>query len=159
MADAASWFRFPETRKGGGRTAFWITVVTELWLIRLDPHASQAPNFWEWLVALPACAGLLSVLIYGYKDLRTYEECMRAAQRPLASGYLTLLIPLPFLLPTVRPNIIVLFYAIAVICGVLFAPFAIVLAALGGSLGYWIQRAVPRKAAGAPSMPHVQAQS
>src|SRR5271168_3746317 len=101
MAETASWSWFPETRKGCGRLAFWITAVAELSLSSLDPHASQTPHFWEWLVAFPTCAGLLAVLIYGYKDLRTYEECMRAAQRPLVSAYLILLIPFVLLLPLV----------------------------------------------------------
>jgi len=154
---AASGFRIPRTKKYNGFWAFCITAVLELVVVTMDPKSNQA-HFWAWMIAFPACSGLLTVLIYGYRDLRTFGECMRASQRSLALSYMILLLPFLFLFPMVRTNILVRFYVVAVIYGLVFAPFAIVLAAAGGTLGYWIQMAAPRKVELAP-MPYVGAQS
>ena len=145
MAVTASWLRFPRTKKGSGRLAFWITAVTELALSRMDPQSGQTPHFWVWLIALPTCSGLLSALIYGYIDLRGYEECLRASQRAVASFYVTLLAPCILLLPIFGRNILGLYCAIALIYGIGMAPLAILLAAAGGTAGYWLQRAAPRR--------------
>lgn len=74
-------------------------------------------------VALPFCLGLFSVLVYSYHEQRSFRSCLAVS-----------LVPIGFL------GLVLLVVAIeGVICLLMATPFAIVLAALGGSLGYAIQ--------------------
>ena len=78
---------------------------------------------WGLYVALPFCLGLFSVLVYGYHEPRSFGSCMSVAVGPIAMlGAVLILVMLEGL-----------------ICILMAAPFALVLSALGGMLGYAIQ--------------------
>ncbi len=78
---------------------------------------------WGLYVALPFCLGLFSVLVYSYHEPRSFGSCMSVAVGPIAMlGAVLILVMLEGL-----------------ICILMAAPFALVLSALGGMLGYAIQ--------------------
>lgn len=80
---------------------------------------------WGLFVALPFCLGLVSVLLHSYRQPRSFSECTLVALMPLALlGGLLLLVAIEGL-----------------ICILMAAPFAVLLALLGGFLGYAIQSA------------------
>jgi hypothetical protein len=90
---------------------------------------------WGLFVALPFCLGLFSVLLYSYHEPRSFGSCMAVSLAPLALlGALLLLVMIE-----------------GVICILMAAPFAVALAALGGTLGYAIQAGYWRNK-GTPAM-------
>jgi hypothetical protein len=88
---------------------------------------------WGLFVALPFCLGLFSVLVYSYHEPRSYSSCIVVSLVPIALlGAVLLLVMLE-----------------GVVCVLMAAPFAAVLAALGGMLGaaiqagYWMHKGTP----------------
>jgi uncharacterized membrane protein YhaH (DUF805 family) len=80
---------------------------------------------WGLYVALPFCLGLFSVLVYSYHEPRTFGSCMAVSLAPIALlGGVLMVVAIEGLL-----------------CILMAAPFALGLAALGGTLGYTIQAA------------------
>lgn len=79
---------------------------------------------WGLFVALPFCLGLISVLIYGYHRPRSYRKCL------LVSSFSTILLGVALLALAIE----------GVVCLSMALPIAIVLAIMGGSIGYFIQR-------------------
>ena len=78
---------------------------------------------WSLFVALPFCLGLFAVLLHSYHGPRDYGACISVALLPVGLlGLLLLLVAIEGL-----------------ICILMAAPLALGLAALGGSLGYYIQ--------------------
>ena len=78
---------------------------------------------WSLFVALPFCLGLFSVLLHCYHGPRDYGTCIGVSVLPIGLLGLALM-------------------AVAIeglICILMAAPLALGLAALGGSLGYYIQ--------------------
>jgi uncharacterized membrane protein YhaH (DUF805 family) len=78
---------------------------------------------WSLYVALPFCLGMFSVLLHTYHRPRSWTSCLKVALLPIAIiGLLILAIAVEGL-----------------ICLVMAAPIALLLAALGGALGFYIQ--------------------
>lgn len=82
---------------------------------------------WGLFVALPFCLGLLSALLYGYPTPRSLRSCLGVA---CAS---TLLLG----------GVLILFALEGLICLLMALPIALPLAALGGAVGFLIQRRPP----------------
>jgi hypothetical protein len=80
---------------------------------------------WGLFVGLPFCLGLFAVLLHSYREPRSYSECVLMAVLPV------------FLLAT----ILLLLAIEGLICILMAAPIALVMALLGGSLGFVIQAA------------------
>src|SRR5712672_1132726 len=78
---------------------------------------------WSLFVALPFCLGLFAVLLHSYHGPRDYGTCMSVALLPVA------IVGMALLLVAIE----------GLICVLMAAPLAFVLAWLGGSLGYYIQ--------------------
>jgi len=78
---------------------------------------------WSLFVALPFCLGLFAVLLHSYHGPRDYGTCMSIALLPVA------IVGMALLLVAIE----------GLICVLMAAPLAFVLAWLGGSLGYYIQ--------------------
>jgi uncharacterized membrane protein YhaH (DUF805 family) len=78
---------------------------------------------WSLFVALPFCLGLFAVLLHSYHGPRDYGTCMSVALLPV--GIVGLLL--------------ILMVVEGLICVLMAAPLALVLAWLGGSLGYYIE--------------------
>lgn len=80
---------------------------------------------WGLFVALPFCLGLFSVLLHSYHEPRSFGDCVGVS-----------------MLPVVVLGFVLLAVAIeGIICILMAAPIALVLAFLGGTLGYVIQAA------------------
>lgn len=79
---------------------------------------------WSLFVGLPFCLGLGSVLIYSYHSHRDYLSCL------LVATLATLLLSLALVVVAIE----------GVLCVLMAAPIAWVLAVLGASIGYLIQR-------------------
>jgi hypothetical protein len=78
---------------------------------------------WGLFVALPFCLGLFSVLLYSYHQPRSFGECLGVALLPIfILGFILLVVAIE-----------------GIICILMAAPVALVLAFLGGWLGYVIQ--------------------
>jgi hypothetical protein len=78
---------------------------------------------WGLFVALPFCLGLSSALLYGYREPRSLSRCL------LVSGFAIVLLG----------GALVALAVEGVLCVTMAAPIAILLALLGGSIGYVIQ--------------------
>jgi hypothetical protein len=80
---------------------------------------------WGLFVGLPFCLGLFAVLTHSYHQPRGYGECVTVAILPIAIlGAILLMVAME-----------------GVICLLMAAPLAAILALLGGSLGFVIQAA------------------
>ncbi len=86
-------------------------------------------------VAAPFCLGLFSVLVYSYHERRGLGSCLAVSLMPLA----------------ILGTVLLIVAIEGVLCILMAAPFAIGLAALGGTLGYSIQEGYWR-AKQAPAM-------
>jgi len=80
---------------------------------------------WGLYVALPFCLGLFSVLVYSYHEPRTFGSCMGVSLAPIA----------------LLGGVLIVVAIEGLLCILMAAPFALALAALGGTLGYTIQAA------------------
>lgn len=79
---------------------------------------------WSLFVGLPFAMGLCSVLIYGYRQERSYLACLAVS---LASVTILGLMLLAFAIE-------------GILCLAMASPLGLMLAAMGGSVGYLIQR-------------------
>jgi uncharacterized membrane protein YhaH (DUF805 family) len=139
--EAAPW---PETRRldrwiprgalGAAAAAIGLTIAIGSVFTVLGTEVLRSYG-WGLFVALPFCLGLFSVLLYSYHEPRSFGSCMAVSLAPLALlGALLLLVMIE-----------------GVICILMAAPFAVALAALGGTLGYAIQAGYWRNK-GTPAM-------
>jgi uncharacterized membrane protein YhaH (DUF805 family) len=123
----------PRSRTGSAVFAIALTSAIGLACVLLG--ATYAGAFgWSLFVGLPFCLGLFSVLTFSYHERRELGECMAASILPvgiLALGLVAVAVE-------------------GVVCIVMAAPLALVLAALGGWAGYSIQAV--RRLSGAPTM-------
>ncbi len=112
----------PRSQLGSALLAILLTSAIGLGFTLLGTAAIGAYG-WSLFVALPFCLGLFAVLLHSYHEPRDYSTCMGVALLPV--GILGLLL---------------LVFAIeGLICILMAAPIALVLAWLGGSLGYFIE--------------------
>jgi hypothetical protein len=99
-----------------------VTTAIGLLLVLLSTEVLGAYG-WSLFAALPFCLGLFAVLLHSYHGPRSFWTCFNVA-----------------LLPVGLLGAVLLFVAIeGLICLLMAAPLALGLAALGGSLGYFIQ--------------------
>jgi uncharacterized membrane protein YhaH (DUF805 family) len=117
-----SWV--PETRAGSALLSLATSAVIGLALTLLGTQV-VATYGWGLFVGLPFCLGLFAVLLHSYREPRSYSECVSMAVLPI------------FLLGA----ILLLVAVEGAICILMAAPIALVLAWLGGSLGFVIQAA------------------
>ncbi len=113
----------PDNALGSAAMAVLLTLPFELAAIALSVRALGTYG-WSLFVALPFCHGLAAVLLYGYHRPRSYATCIGVA--------ITSIVLLGCAL-----------FALAiegVICLAIAWPIAAVLACMGGSVGYLIQR-------------------
>jgi uncharacterized membrane protein YhaH (DUF805 family) len=117
-----SWV--PETRAGSALLSIAVTAMTGLGFTLLGTQV-VATYGWGLFVGLPFCLGLFAVLMDSYREPRSYSECVLMAVLPV------------FLLAA----ILLLVAVEGAICILMAAPIALVMALLGGSLGFVIQAA------------------
>jgi uncharacterized membrane protein YhaH (DUF805 family) len=113
----------PSSGAGSAFAGMMITLVAGGVLALFSTNVLKLYG-WGMFVGIPFAMGFISVLIYGYHAPRTYKSCLGVAcLSPLLLG-------LGFLA-----------YAIeGVICLLMAAPLALLLAAMGGMLAYSLQR-------------------
>ena len=113
----------PDSPLGSAAMAVLLTLPFELGAIALCVRGLGTYG-WSLFVALPFCHGLAAVLLYGYHRPRSYATCIGVAVTSII-----------FL------GVAMFGFAIeGVICLVMAWPIASVLACMGGSVGYVIQR-------------------
>lgn len=127
--EAASWPHvrtldgiIPRSPLGSAVLAIILTAAIGLLFVLLGTVVVGAYG-WSLFVALPFCLGLFAVLLYSYHGPRDFWTCFNVSLLPVGLvGVLLLAVALEGL-----------------ICILMAAPLALGLAALGGSLGYYIQ--------------------
>ena len=112
----------PHTQLGSALLAIAVTAVLGLGFVLMGTIVIGAYG-WGLFVALPFCLGMFSVLLYSYHEPREWVDCMGVAVLPVGLVGATL----------------VLIAVEGIICVLMAAPFALALAALGGSIAYAIQ--------------------
>jgi uncharacterized membrane protein YhaH (DUF805 family) len=112
----------PHTQLGSAALAIAVTAVLEFGFVVMGTMVIEAYG-WGLFVALPFCLGMFSVLLYSYHEPRNWWQCMGVALLPVG---------------LVGAGVILIAME-GIICVLMAAPFALGLAALGGSLGYVIQ--------------------
>lgn len=113
----------PEHPLGSAATALFVTVVFGLAATGLSISAFSTYG-WGLFVGLPFVLGLISVLLHGYHRPRSYASCL------LVSAIAVCLLGVGLLALAIE----------GVICLVMAMPLALALGAMGGSIGYLIQR-------------------
>ena len=114
----------PKSRAGSALVSIGITAVIGFGFTLLGTQVI-ATYGWGLFVGLPFCMGLFAVLMHSYREPRRYSECVAMAVLPvLMLGAILLLVALE-----------------GIICILMAAPIALVMALLGGSLGFVIQAA------------------
>jgi hypothetical protein len=78
---------------------------------------------WSLFIALPFCMGLFAVLLHSYHEPRSLESCLQVSVMPIV----------------ILGAILVAIAIEGIICVLMAAPIAMLLALLGGSIGYVIQ--------------------
>jgi uncharacterized membrane protein YhaH (DUF805 family) len=114
----------PQSKSGSALIGIVVAAAIGLGFALLGTHV-VASYGWGLFVGLPFCMGMFAVLTYSYHGLRSYRECITVAILPIAmlGGFLLLVA------------------AEGLICLLMAAPLALLLAFLGGNLGYVIQLA------------------
>ncbi len=114
----------PRTRAASALVSIGLTAVIGLGFTFLGTQVI-AQYGWGLFVGLPFCLGLFAVLTHSYHQPRGYGECVTVAVLPIAIlGAILLMVAME-----------------GVICLLMAAPLAAILALLGGSLGFVIQAA------------------
>jgi uncharacterized membrane protein YhaH (DUF805 family) len=114
----------PKSRAGSALVSIAITAAIGFGFTLLGTQVI-ATYGWGLFVGLPFCLGLFAVLMHSYRETRGYGECVTMAVLPvLVLGAILLLVAIE-----------------GIICILMAAPLALILALLGGSLGYIIQAA------------------
>lgn len=112
----------PHSQLGSAMLAIAVTAVLGLGFVITGTIVIGAYG-WGLFVALPFCLGMFSVMLYSYHEPREWWDCMGVALLPVGlTGVALILIAVE-----------------GIICVLMAAPFALALAALGGSIAYVIQ--------------------
>jgi uncharacterized membrane protein YhaH (DUF805 family) len=112
----------PQSQMGSALVSIGLTSAIGLAFALLGTSVIGAYG-WSLFVALPFCLGLFAVLLHSYHGPRDYGTCMSVALLPVA------VVGMALLLVAIE----------GFICVLMAAPLALVLAWIGGSLGYYIQ--------------------
>jgi uncharacterized membrane protein YhaH (DUF805 family) len=112
----------PRTKWGSALLSILLTALLGLFFTVLGAKMIGSYG-WGLFVALPFCLGLFSVLLHSYHEPRSFGECVGVSVLPI--------FVLGFVLLAVAVE--------GIICILMAAPIALVLAFLGGWLGYVIQ--------------------
>jgi uncharacterized membrane protein YhaH (DUF805 family) len=107
-----------------GSAALGVLITTLLGLLGMIGATSLGSYGWGLFLGLPFCMGLFSTLIYSYQRSRTLPQCLSVAL--ISVGLLgAVILALAFE---------------GVICLVMAAPLAAILALMGGVVGYALQK-------------------
>ena len=112
----------PRSKLGASLVAIVVTAVIGLAFVLLSTEALRIYGT-GLFVAAPFCLGLFSVLVYSYHERRGFGSCLAVSLIPLA----------------ILGSVLLIAAIEGLVCILMAAPFAIALAALGGTLGYSIQ--------------------
>jgi uncharacterized membrane protein YhaH (DUF805 family) len=108
---------------GSAVLSIFLTSVLGLFFLALGTLVIGAYG-WGLFVALPFCLGMFAVLLHSYHGPRDLWTCFNVALLPVG----------------ILGVVLILVAMEGVICVLMAAPFALGLAALGGMLGYSIQK-------------------
>ena len=114
----------PHSKWGSAFLSIGLTTFLGLLFTVLGTQVIKSYG-WGLFVALPFCLGLFGVLLHSYHEPRGFGECMAVSMLPVAVlGFVLLVVAIE-----------------GIICILMAAPIALVLAFLGGTLGFVIQAA------------------
>ena len=113
----------PRSPMGSVVLSIFLTSVLGLFFLALGTLVIGAYG-WGLFVALPFCLGMFAVLLHSYHGPRDLWTCFNMALLPVG----------------ILGVVLILIAMEGVICVLMAAPFALGLAALGGMLGYSIQK-------------------
>jgi uncharacterized membrane protein YhaH (DUF805 family) len=113
---------FPESRIGSAIMAVLVNAFIGLIFTRFSVQTLSQYG-WGLFVGLPFSVGLTSAMIYSYRRRRTHTECLSVSFASIVTLFLALLI----------------FAYEGVICMMMAFPICLLLALLGGSVGYAVQ--------------------
>src|SRR5882724_3693976 len=113
----------PRSPMGSAALSIFLTSVLGLFFLALGTLVIGAYG-WGLFVALPFCLGMFTVLLHSYHGPRDLWTCFNVALLPVG----------------ILGVVLILVAMEGVICVLMAAPFALGLAALGGMLGYTIQK-------------------
>jgi uncharacterized membrane protein YhaH (DUF805 family) len=113
----------PESNWGSAAVALLVTSVLGGAATLLSVRALGVYG-WGLFVALPFCLGLFSVLLHGYHQPRNLSSCLVVACLSVA----------------LLGGLLLAFAVEGIICLFMAAPIALILALMGGSIGYVIQQ-------------------
>ena len=113
----------PRSPLGSAVLSIFLTSVLGLFFLALGTLVIGAYG-WGLFVALPFCLGMFAVLLHSYHGPRDLWTCFNVALLPVG----------------ILGVVLILVAMEGVICVLMAAPFALGLAALGGMLGYTIQK-------------------
>jgi len=112
----------PHSKWGSAVLSIGLTTLLGLLFTVLGTQVIKSYG-WGLFVALPFCLGLFSVLLHSYHEPRSFGDCVGVS-----------------VLPIVMVGLLLLVVAIeGIICILMAAPMALILALLGGWLGFVIQ--------------------
>jgi hypothetical protein len=107
-----------------GSAAISLVIVVSLGVASTLLGVSGMGNYgWGLFVGVPFTLGLISVLLYGYHQPRSYKACCAVALLSVA----------------LLGAALVAFAVEGAICLVMAAPIAVALALIGGTVGYFLQ--------------------
>jgi len=113
----------PRSPLGSAVLSIFLTSVLGLFFLALGTLVIGAYG-WGLFVALPFCLGMFAVLLHSYHGQRDLWTCFNVALLPVG----------------ILGVVLILIAMEGLICVLMAAPFALGLAALGGMLGYTIQK-------------------
>ena len=113
----------PRSPMGSAVLSIFLTSVLGLFFLAMGTLVIGAYG-WGLFVALPFCLGMFAVLLHSYHAPRDLWTCFNVALLPVG----------------VLGVVLILVAMEGMICVLMAAPFALGLAALGGMLGYTIQK-------------------
>jgi len=113
----------PRSALGSAVLSIFLTCVLGLFFLAMGTLVIGAYG-WSLFVALPFCLGMFAVLLHSYHGPRDLWTCFNVALLPVG----------------ILGVVLILVAMEGVICVLMAAPFALGLAALGGMLGYTIQK-------------------
>jgi uncharacterized membrane protein YhaH (DUF805 family) len=112
----------PRGRIGSALLSIFLTTIIGLFFVLIGTKFIGTYG-WGLFVALPFCLGMFSVLVYSYRERRTFSACMGVSVLPVV----------------ILGGILIAVAIEGLICVLMAAPLGLGLAMLGGALGHSIQ--------------------
>src|ERR1700726_895269 len=112
----------PRGKLAGIMLSIGVTTIIGLVCLSLSTLAIGSYG-WSLFIALPFCMGLFAVLLHSYHEPRSFASCMEVSIMPIV----------------ILGGVLLAIAVEGIICLMMAAPIAMLVAMLGGSIGFVIQ--------------------